>query len=321
MLFGGATNETESVSIVHKAMNKGVNFIDCADVYTGGEAERIVGKAIRGVRDNVVLATKGRQRTGQGINDAGASRLHLMRAVDASLKRLGTDYVDIYYVHAPDRSTAIDETMRALDDMVRSGRIRYVGCSNFRAWQVCEALWASDKLKCCKIVCVQPLYNVVNRDAEVELLPLCDAHKLAVVSYSPLARSVLTGKYKTPGDFPEGSRAARGDKRLAQAELRSASIEISQQIAQHCARKGCTTTQFALAWVLANTLITSVIIGPRTIEQLEDNLSCFDVEITESDETFIDSLVPAGEHSGKGFVDPLYPVEGRKLRSDRSRQL
>jgi aryl-alcohol dehydrogenase-like predicted oxidoreductase len=249
---------------------------------------------------------------GTGPNESGASRLHLMREVDASLKRLGTDHIDIYYQHTPDYATRIEETLRALDDMVRSGKVHYIACSNFRAWRLCEALWTSDKLNLHRFACVQPLYNIVNRDSEVELLPLCKEHGIGVVSYSPLARGILTGKYQPGQPFPEGSRASRNDKRMREAELRDESLSIAQQITAHCEKRGVATSRFALAWVLANPTVTSVIIGPRTMEQFEDNAACLEVAITLEDEAFIDSLVPPGEHSGKGFQDPAYPVTGRR---------
>jgi aryl-alcohol dehydrogenase-like predicted oxidoreductase len=234
-----------------------------------------------------------------------------MRELDYSLQRLNVDYVDVYYQHAPDYDTPVDETMRALDDMVRSGKVRYIACSNFRAWRLCEALWTSDRLNLHRFVCVQPLYNIVNRDIEVELLPACREHGIGVVSYSPLARGILTGKYRAGQSFPEGSRAARNDPRMLQAELREASLLVSEQLAEHCEKKGCSPSQFALAWVIANPILTSVIIGPRTETQFDDNISALDIEITADDEAFVDSLVPPGEHSGKGFQDSAYPIFGR----------
>lgn len=311
MMFGGQTNEADSIAIVHKALDLGINFVDTANMYNAGESEVVVGKALSDRREKAVLATKGRQKMGDGPNEQGGSRMHLMRELDKSLKRLNTDYVDIYYYHAPDNDTQIEETLRALDDMVRSGRVHYIACSNFRAWRVCEALWTSDKLNLHKFACVQPLYNIVNRDIEVELLPLCKEHGLGVVSYSPLARGILTGKYKTFGEYPEGSRASRNDPRMTQAELRPASIEVSQQIVEHCEKKGCTSSQFALAWCLANPILTSVIVGPRTMAQFDDNMTSLDVQVTDADEAFIDNLVPTGEHSGKGFQDSAYPITGR----------
>ena len=198
MMFGGQTSEGDSIQIIHKAIDQGINFLDTANMYNAGESEVVVGKAITDRRHNVVLATKGRQKMGDGPNESGATRLHLMRELDASLKRLNTDFIDVYYTHTPDYDTPIDETLRAMEDMVRSGKVHYIACSNFRAWRVCEALWQSDRMNLHRFACVQPLYNIVNRDIEVELLPLCKEHGLGVVTYSPLARGILTGKYK-PG--------------------------------------------------------------------------------------------------------------------------
>lgn len=311
MMFGGQTSESDSIRIMHRAIDLGINFFDTANIYNAGQSEVVVGKALADRRDQVVLATKGRGPMGTGPNQSGASRLHLTRELNASLKRLGTDYIDLYYVHTPDYATPIEETLRALDDMVRSGKVMYVACSNVRAWRLCEALWTSDKLGLHKFVCVQPLYNIVNRDIEVELLPLCKEKGIGVVSYSPLARGILTGKYKAGEPFPEGSRASRNDKRMQQAELREASFDVAQELYRYCAARGAKISQFALAWCLANPILTSIILGPRTMEQFEDNAACLGVTITPEDEAFIDRLVPPGEHSGKGFQDTAYPVTGR----------
>ena len=311
MMFGGPTDEADSIHIIHKAIDRGINFIDTANMYNAGRSEEITGKAIADRRRRVVLATKGRQAMGNGPNQSGASRLHLMYELDASLKRLNVDYIDIYYTHTPDYDVPIEETLRAMDDMVRSGKVRYIACSNFRAWRLCEALWVSDRLNLNRFSCVQPLYNIVNRDVEVELLPLCQEHDIGVVCYSPLARGILTGKYQSVESFPEGSRAARNDKRMRQAELRGASIEVAQQLKAHCDAKGVATSQFALAWLLANPILTSVIVGPRTEKQFDDNVGCLDVTITDEDEAVVNDLVPIGEHTGKGFQDELYPVTGR----------
>lgn len=311
MMFGGQTSEADSIAIMHKALDQGVNFFDTANVYNAGESEVVVGKAIQDRRSEVVLATKGRQPMGKGPNDQGATRVHLTKALEDSLKRLQTDYVDIYYTHTPDYNTPIEETLRAMDDMVRSGKVRYIACSNFRTWRIMEALWTSDALNLNSFACVQPLYNIMNRDIEVELLPMCAEYGLGVVSYSPLARGILTGKYQPGQSYPEGSRASRNDKRMKEAELRDVSIELAQKLAGYCNQRSVATSQFALAWCLANPIVTSVIIGPRTMQQFDDNLSCLDVEITDEDEAFVDALVPPGEHSGKGFQDPAYPITGR----------
>ena len=311
MMFGGATSETDSIQIIQRAIDAGINFLDTANVYNQGESERIVGKAVRSMRDDVVIATKVRGSMGEGVNQSGASRYHIMMQVEESLKRLGTDRIDLYYLHSPDPTTPVEESLNALDDCVRQGKVRYIGCSNFKAWQVCEALWTSDRMNLGKFVCVQPLYNIVNRDVEAELLPFCNTYGLGIVPYSPLARGVLTGKYLLGQLPPPGSRAARQDRRMHQTEFREESFEVAQKLKPLAAAYGKTVTQFALAWVLANPIITSVIIGPRTMEQLEDNLGGLDCVLSPADEAEIDQLVPPGEHTGKGYGDPLYPVMGR----------
>lgn len=320
MMFGGQTSESDSVNIIHRAIDLGVNFLDTANMYSVGASEEVVGKGIKGRRDQLVIATKGRQKMGDGPNQQGASRYHLMNELNASLKRLDLDHIDIYYTHTPDYKVPIEETLRAMDDMVKSGKVRYIACSNFRAWRVCESLWKSAQHNLNRFACVQPLYNIVNRDIEVELLPLCREHELGVVCYSPLARGILTGKYRIGHDYPEGSRASRGDRRMIQAELRDASIMVGEKLNEYCDSKGVKTSQFALAWALANPIVSSVIIGPKTIEQFSDNIAALDYVVTPEDEQFVDSLVPPGEHSGFGFQDDAYPFSGRhdsEIQDDR----
>jgi len=315
MMFGGATAEKDSIRIIHRAMDVGINFIDTANIYNRGESEVTVGRALVDRRERVVLATKAGVPVGEGPNMRGSSRHHLLFQLDASLRRLDTDYIDLFYIHVPDEHTAMDESLRALDDAIQRGKILYGACSNFRSWQVGNSLWTSDRLGLAPFVCVQPLYNIVNRDIEVELLPFCRQQGLGVVSYSPLARGILTGKYHVGQPLPEGSRAARGDVRIRQAELRDASLEVGQQLVHHCRERGIGSSQFALAWCLANQQITSIIVGPRTLEQFEDYLAALEVALQSEDEALVDSLVPPGEHSGKGFPDPSFPVTGRYLDS------
>lgn len=314
MMFGGPTNEKDSIRIIHRALDAGINFMDTANVYNDGESERVIGKAVKSERGKWIIATKVHGSMGEDVNQSGSHRVNIMSAVEASLQRLGTDYIDVYYLHRWDASTRIAESLRALDDCVRQGKVRYIACSNFEAWRVCEALWTSEKLGLEEFVCVQPLYNIVNRDAEVELLPFCEKYGVGVVPYSPLARGVLSGKYAVGQEPPKGSRAARKDRRILQTELRDESYEVAQQLSPLADAHGKTLTQFALAWVLANPLITSAIIGPRTMEQLEDNLGCLDCTLTVSDEAAVDGLVPPGEHTGKGYNDVAYPVLGRATR-------
>jgi aryl-alcohol dehydrogenase (NADP+) len=313
MMFGGATREAESISIIHRAIDDGINFIDTANIYAKGESERIVGKAIRDRRDRVVLATKVKVAVGEGPNDSGSSRYHILREVDNSLRRLGVDHIDLYYLHQYDWHTPLEESLRTLDDLVRQGKVRYIGCSNFYAYQVCEGLWIADRRGLERFACIQPLYNMVNRDPEVELFPMCQAHGVGVVVYSPLARGVLTGKYRAGEKPPEGSRAARGDTRIQQTELREDSFRVAQELARLAEQKRVPLSQLAVAWVLADPLVTSTIIGPRTMEQYEDYLKALACKISAEDEALVDRLVPPGEHTGWGFNDPSYPVRGRQV--------
>lgn len=311
MMFGGATEEAESIRIIHRALDLGINFIDTANMYNAGESEVVTGRAIRDRRDQVVLATKVKNPMGEGPNDQGLSRVHIMRECERSLERLGTDYIDVYYLHAPDWGTPLEESLRAVSDLVRQGKVRYIACSNHYAYQVALMLGMAEVQNLEKIACIQPLYNVVNRDIEVELLPLCREKGIGVVVYSPLARGVLTGKYRPGQPPPEGSRAARGDRRIQQTELRDESYEVAQALGPLAEAHGCTVPQFALAWVLANPIVTSAIIGPRTMEQFETSLPALDVRLTEADERAVDELVPPGWHTGRGYNDPMYPVRGR----------
>ena len=311
MMFGGPTDEADSIRIIDRALDNGINFIDTANVYNAGESERVVGRALKGKRHDVILATKGRSAMGDGPNDQGASRGHILQAVDASLARLDTDYIDLYYIHSPDYDTPTHETLGALDDCVRAGKVRYIACSNYYAWQACEGLWVSQQNHYASFTAVQPLYNIVNRDPEVELLPFCRKYGLGVVSYSPLARGVLTGKYAPGVAPPAESRAGRGDRRIQQTEYRDESLGIPESLKPLAEAHGTALSQFALAWVLANPIISSAIIGPRTMAHLEDNLGALDVTVTADDEAAIDRLVPPGDHTGKGYTDPQYPVRGR----------
>lgn len=313
MMFGGATEEAESVRIIHRALDAGINFVDTANVYNAGQSEVVTGKAIKHCRDRVVLATKAANAMGEGPNERGLSRVHLLHACEESLRRLGTEYIDVYYLHLPDYGTPLEESLRALNDLVRQGKVRYVACSNYYAYQVALMLGIAEAQHLERIACVQPLYNLVNREIEVELLPFCRENGIGVVPYSPLARGVLTGKYQPGQAPPEGSRAARGDRRMHQTELREESYEVAQRLRPVAERHGCTLSQFALAWVLANPVVTSAIVGPRTMEQLEDNLPALDVKLTAEDEQAVDELVPPGWKTGRGYNDPNYPVRGRPV--------
>ncbi|WP_144299521.1 aldo/keto reductase [Elioraea rosea] len=311
MMFGGATDEADSARIVARAREQGVNFIDTANTYTEGRSEEIVGRAIASDRSWWVLATKFANPNGEGPNARGTSRRHAIESVDASLERLGTDVIDILYLHKEDHATPFEETVRALADLIRAGKVRYFGVSNYRAWRVAEICRLADQAGIGRPIVSQPLYNALNRMVEVEHLPACAALGLGVFPYSPLARGVLTGKYRANVAPPEGSRAARRDKRMMETEWRTESLEAAAKLADRAEAKGVTPGQFALAWLLANRLVTGVVAGPRTLEQWNDYAGALDVSFTAEDEALVDGLVPAGHPSTPGYNDPAYPLEGR----------
>ncbi len=311
MMFGGPTDEPTSHEIIARAKARGVNFIDTADVYQKGRTEEVVGRAIRHDRDDWVLATKFANPLGEGPNDRGTSRKWIIQAVEGSLRRLGTDYLDILYFHRADFNAPLGEAVRAIGDLVRAGKLRYFGVSNFRGWRIAEAAHLADAEGIDRPVASQPLYNLVNRSAEAEQLPAAAAYGVGVVSYSPLARGVLTAKYEPDQPPAEGTRAARQDRRLLETEWRPESLRIARRIRDYLDTKGIDPVQFALGWVLNNRLVTSAIAGPRTIEQWESYANALDYVFTAEDEALVDSLVAAGHPSTPGFTDPGHPVEGR----------
>jgi aryl-alcohol dehydrogenase-like predicted oxidoreductase len=315
MMYGGATDEPTSARIIDTARDRGINFIDTADVYNGGASEEVTGRAIRAQRGHWVLATKLANPTGQGPNDRGLSRRHCQMAAEASLRRLGTETIDILYLHKEDHATPLAETVRAMADLVRAGKIRHFGVSNYRAWRVAEICRLCDEAGIDRPVVSQPYYNALNRMPEVEHLPACGYLGLGVVPYSPLARGVLTGKYDTQAPPPADTRAGRADKRIMETEWRPESLAIAQKLRAHAEAGGITAGQFAVAWVLNNRLVTAPIAGPRTEAQWQDYLGALDYRFTAEDEALVDSLVPAGHPSTPGYNDPAYPLEGRAARS------
>jgi aryl-alcohol dehydrogenase-like predicted oxidoreductase len=314
MTFGGATDEATSRRIIDKARGRGVNFIDTADGYNGGQSEEVVGRAIASHRDHWVLATKFGHRVGSGANEGGQSRKWIFQDVEASLRKLGTDYIDLLYFHKADVNAPFEEPLRAIQDLMAQGKLRYYGVSNFRGWRIAEICRAADAVGMDRPVASQPLYNLVDRLSEVEQLPAAGHYGLGVVPYSPLARGVLSGKYAPGGAPPEDSRVARGDPRILQTEWRPESIDIAQAVATHAAERGVTSVAFAIAWVLKNRFVSSAICGPRTEAQWDSYLPALDVTLTGEDEAFADALVPPGHASTPGYTDPAYPVEGRQTR-------
>lgn len=294
MTFGNQADEATSFAIMDTAVAGGVTFFDSADVYPlggamadNGETEAIMGRwfAARGNREEIVLATKCRGRMGPGLNDEGLSRKHIMKACEASLRRLQTDYIDLYQTHSTDSGTPIDETLRALDDLVRSGKVRYIGASNYPAWELADALWTSRLGGLARYESVQPRYNLLFRMIEDELLPLCKAHGVGVISYNPLAGGMLTGRYLGSRALQEGSRFTLAHGRGEMYRKRYWNDEVHAQveaIGEVAGRHGHTLTHTALAWVLEQPVITSAIVGASRPEQLRDSLGA--VGLTLSDE-------------------------------------
>ncbi|MFV0280105.1 MAG: aldo/keto reductase [Rhodoblastus sp.] len=315
MNFGGATDAATSAQIIGDAHARGVNFIDTADVYSDGRSEEIVGRAIKASRNSWVVATKVGNAFDKIRNHRGLSRAWIMQACEASLRRLGLETIDIYYLHREDHGTALEETVMAVGDLVRAGKIRYFGLSNFRAWRVAEICNVCDRLGIGRPVVSQPYYNAMNRMPETEHLPACGYYGLGVVPYSPLARGVLSGKY-APGAAPQAdTRAGRADARIMQTEWRPESLVLAQKIKAHAQGRGMTSGQFALLWVLNNAHVSSAIAGPRTPEQWADYVDALGHSFSAQDEALVDGLVAAGHPSTPGYNDPAYPIEGRPTRS------
>lgn len=314
MMFGDQTAEDEAARMVAAARDAGVNTLDTADVYAKGESERIVGRLIASERGRWVLATKLANPASDDPNERGLSRRWVLEAAERSLRRLGTDWIDLYYMHRDDESTPLEETLSAMARLIEQGKIRYYGVSNFRAWRIARVVETARRMGVPPPIACQPVYSAMTRGVEAELLPACAHYGVGVVSYSPLARGVLSGKYRE-GEAPEaGSRAARNDKRLMQTEFRSESLELAQRFRQHAEARGTTASRLAVAWVLNNRLVSGVIGGPRTFAQWQDYLAALEVQVTAEDEALIDSLVAPGHASTPGYTDPLYPVTGRVPR-------
>ena len=296
MQFGWSVGEDETYRILSATLESGINFIDTADIYSkwvegnpGGVSETFIGnwmKKNKIPRDQVVLATKVRGEMGKGPNDQGLSRTHIMNGVEASLRRLQTDYIDLYQSHWTDEDTPIEETLRAFDDLVKQGKVRYVGASNYSAWELMQALWTSDKYNLARYDCIQPHYNLIHRDEfERELHQVCKTYEIAVIPYSPLAGGFLTGKYRKNQSLPESKRA-EGRKR-SMTDENFALVDAMEVIAL---RHQGTISQVALAWMLADPVITSPIIGATSIEQLNENLGALKMKLSADDLNLLNSM-------------------------------
>jgi len=308
MMFGGKTEPDDSFAIIDRAIDAGINFLDTANVYVRGHSEEVTGEALKrnGKRDRVFLATKVHGRMDDDDPNAqGNSRRHIIQQCEASLKRLQTDWIDLYQIHRPQSDIPIDETLRAMDDLIRSGKVRYIGTSTYAAWQVLESLWVSKELGLNRFVCEQPPYNILDRRIERELLPMARTYGIATIPWSPLAGGLLTGKYRKGQEPPAGSRfAGVKDRPHLQRRFNEATLDVVEALIPHCEEKGVTLSQFALAWAMQQPGVTSPIIGPRTMEQLEDNLLAADIEITDADREKVDAAVPPGQ-----FVATFYEAD------------
>jgi len=277
--FGGRATAEDSRNVIAAALEHGITFIDTANIYTGGQSETIIGEALAGRRHEAILATKAGLVAGKGPLDRGSSRYHLMRELEASLRRLRTDYIDLYQIHTFDPHTPLEETLRTLDDMVRSGKVRYVGASNYRAWELMKALAVSDRLGTERYVSVQPSYSLADRVPEDELVPLCLDQGVGVIAYFPLAGGLLTGKYAAGQEPPADSRAAKSPafgRKMLEGEHKMA---LAQGVTQIAGELGATPSQVALAWLIHQPAVSTAIAGATRVSQVEDNAKAADVQL------------------------------------------
>jgi aryl-alcohol dehydrogenase-like predicted oxidoreductase len=294
MNFGERTEEAASIPIIHAALDRGINFIDTANVYGDGRSEEVVGKALRGRRDRVVLATKVRGKAGQGPNDQGLSRKHLFDACEASLRRLQTDYIDLYQTHRPEPDVPIDETLGALTDLVRAGKVRYIGCSTHPAWMVMEALAVSEREHLARYVSEQPPYNLLDRRIENELVPLALRYNLALLPWAPLAQGVLAGRYRLGEPPAPDSRAVRMQATIYAERITERGIAVGEKMVALAKQFGKTAGQMALLWCKDQPGVTAPIVGPRTMGHLEDALPVLEMKLSPEEQAACDALVPPG---------------------------
>lgn len=309
MMFGGRTEPEDSYAIIDRALDAGINFLDTANVYSRGRSEEVTGEALKrnGKRHQIVLATKVHGKMADDDPNAwGNSRRHIIDQCEASLRRLQTDYIDLYQIHRPQPGIPIDETLRALDDLILTGKVRYIGSSTFAGWQLVESLWVAKELGLNRFICEQPPYHILDRRIERELIPMTQTYGIATIPWSPLAGGLLTGKYRRDKPIPEDSRFANMMKEWPHLRKRFETnfYDIVDGLEPIADEKGCTLAQLALAWCVQQPGVTSPIIGPRTMEQLDDNLGALTVDITEDDRARIDVLVPPGM-----VVSPFYEAE------------
>jgi aryl-alcohol dehydrogenase-like predicted oxidoreductase len=322
MMFGawGNPDHDESVRIIRRALDGGINFIDTADVYSAGESEEIVGKALAGIdRDSVVLATKAHASMGEDVNMTGNSRRWIIRECDNSLRRLGTDYIDLYQIHRPDPSADIDETLSALTDLIRAGKIRYAGSSTFPSEQIVQAQWVAERRGRERFVCEQPPYSIMVRGIEADVLPVCEQYGMGVIPWSPLAGGWLSGRYRKGTDVPVSNRAQRLPQRFdLSLPGNQAKLEAAEQLAVLAEKSGLTLIQLALAFVIQHPAVTSAIIGPRTMEHLDAQLAAADVTLDTAILDRIDEIVPPGTNlnqSDRGYEPPALTTPALRRRA------
>jgi len=310
MMFGawGNPDHEDSIRIIHAALDAGVNFVDTADVYAGGESEEIVGKALRGRRDDVVLATKVHGSMGDDRNRRGNSRRWIVREVEDSLRRLGTDWIDLYQIHRPEPGTDIDETLGALTDLVRAGKVRYIGSSTFPAHAIVAAQWTAQRRGRERFVCEQPPYSILVRGIEADVLPVCRAHGMGVIPWSPLAGGWLSGRYRKGADAPTSTRSERLPQRFdLTLPANRAKLDAADALAGVAEEAGLSLIHLALGFVLTHPAITAAIIGPRTMEQLESQLGAADIDLPAEVLDKIDAIVPPGTNlnpADAGYTPP-----------------
>jgi aryl-alcohol dehydrogenase-like predicted oxidoreductase len=319
MMFGawGNTDHDDCIRIIHRALDAGINFIDTADVYARGESEEIVGKALAGGRrDHVVLATKVHGTMGDDPNEFGNSRRWITREVDNSLRRLGTDWIDLYQIHRPEFDTDIDETLGVLTDLVRAGKIRYFGSSTFPASMIVEAQWVAEKRGRERYVCEQPPYSILTRGIEADVLSICRSYGMGVIPWSPLAGGWLTGRYRKDQEVPTSRRAALVPHRYDMSlPGNQAKLEAAEALAQLAEQTGTSLIHLALAFVIRHPAITAAIIGPRTMEQLESQLGADEVQLSDEVLDRIDEIVPPGTNLNPrdaGWENPALAPEARR---------
>ncbi len=306
MNFGGPTNEADSIQIVHAALDGGINFVDTANTYNGGQSEIVVGKALVGRRDKVILATKAHGKVGDDVNDQGNSRRHILKACEDSLRRLQTDYIDLYQLHRANLEIPIDETLGALTDLVRAGKVHYIGCSNFAAWMVMEALGVGERRGFARLISAQPPYNLLDRRIENELVPLAERYNVAVLPWGPMGQGILLGRYASVGAMPNDSRGARHAAPFVE-RITARALEASAKFVTLAREVGKTPAQLALTWCKDQPAITAPIMGPRTLAQLREMLPVLEMSLSDAERRACDAINPPGNaitdfHNTSGWM-------------------